>query len=143
MGNYVRVRRVINIPAPAWPLQALLALGIGIGLFLSLLVLLVTSYSATHAGQIYPGVSVAGIDLSGLNPEQAQQVLAEKITYPELGKIVFQDQSQVWVAKPAELGLYIDVQNTAQAAYQSGRSGSLGAIIGVQFIKHQELQCFW
>ncbi|HSQ27449.1 MAG TPA: VanW family protein [Anaerolineales bacterium] len=129
MGNYVRVRRVINIPAPAWPLQVLLALGIGFGLFLFLLVLLVTSYSATHAGQIYPGVSVAGINLSGLSPEQAQQVLAEKITYPELGKIVFQDQSQVWVAIPAELGLYIDVQNTAQAAYQSGRSGGLFARI--------------
>lgn len=125
MGSYVRVRRVINIPTPAWPIQVLLALATGVGLFLVSLVLLFTGYSAAHAGQIYPGVSVAGIDLSGLTPEEAQQVIGEKILYPEQGKIVFQDQSQVWIAKPAELGLYIDVQNTAQAAYQLGRSNSL------------------
>ncbi len=125
MGSYVRVRRVINIPTPAWPIQVILALAVGFGLFLSLLALLLTGYSATHAGQIYPGVSVAGIDLSGLTPDEAKQVINEKILFPEQGKIVFQDQSQVWIARPAELGLYLDVENTARAAYQLGRSEGL------------------
>ncbi len=132
MGSYVRVRRVINIPTPAWPIQVLLALATGAALFLVLLALLLIGYSTVHAGEIYPGVSVAGIDLSGLTPEEAQQVIGEKILYPEQGKIVFQDQSQVWIAKPADLGLYIDVKNTAQAAYQSGRSGGLLAKIDDQ-----------
>lgn len=127
MGSYVRVRRVINIPTPAWPIQVLLALTAGFALFLVLLAFILIGYSTAHAGEIYPGVSVAGIDLSGLTPEEAQQVIGEKILYPEQGKIVFQDQSQVWIAKPAELGLYIDVQNTARAAYQAGRSAGLFA----------------
>ena len=83
MGTFVRTRRNYHIPTPVWPLQVLLALLVGFGLFLFLLVLIFSGYSAAHAGQIFPGVSAAGIDLSGLTPEEAQSVIGEKILYPE------------------------------------------------------------
>ncbi len=132
MGTFVRIRRSYNLTTPAWSLQILIALATGFGLFLGLLVLLLTGYSAVHAGKIYPGVSVAGVDLAGLTPEKAQQVIREKILYPEHGKIAFQDQNRVWIANPAELGLYLDIQNTAQAAYQFGRSKGIIARVADQ-----------
>ncbi len=129
MDTYARVRRQPQAhtpsPAPAWIFQVLLALVLGLGLFLFFLVILVTSYSARYADQIYPGVSTAGIDLSGLSQEQAQLLVGERMTYLVQGKLVFQDQDQVWIATPSELGLYIDVENTAKAAYLVGRSGSV------------------
>lgn len=125
MGTYVRVRRQFHIPTPAWPFQVLFAIVLGLGIFLFILTILMVGYQSAYAEKIYPGVSAAGIDLSGLTTEEAQKLLAEKIIYPEHGKVVFQDQSQVWIATPGELGLFVDAQNTARAAYQLGRSGGV------------------
>lgn len=123
MGSYVRVRRVINIPTPPFPLQAAIALAAGFGLFLLLSLALVISYRASYDGQIYPGVRAGGLELGGMSQEQAQAAIAQQLTFPEQGRIVFKDNEQVWMVKPADLGLYLDAQTTALAAYQVGRSG--------------------
>ncbi len=125
MGSYVRVRRVINIPTPPVPLQMAFALAAGFGLFLFLLLALVVSYRASYADQIYPGVKVGSLDLGGMSQEQAAAAISQSLTYPEQGKIVFQDNSQVWMVKPADLGLYLDAQTTSLAAFQVGRGGGL------------------
>ena len=111
---------------PASPLgQAMVALALGLGLLAFLLVVTPVGYGLAYNGRIFPGVSVSGVDLSGQTPQQAAALLAEQISYPSDGKIVFQDGAIVWTATPSELGLYFDSQNTALAAYQSGRIGNL------------------
>lgn len=106
-------------------MQALAVLLGGFSLFLILLLTSLTLYSAAHAGKIYPGVSLAGIQLGGLTPAEASDLLARNLLYPQTGKIVFEDGQQIWVASPAELGLSLDFQSNAQTAYEFGRSGNI------------------
>jgi vancomycin resistance protein YoaR len=123
MTTYPMARKKSPDPSPVL-LQLLVALGAGFGLFfLFLLILLLGSHMA-YAGQIYPGVSVAGIDLSGLTESQATVLLAQKMTFPQTGKIVFQDGERTWLARPTDLGLMVDALPNAQAAYDLGRQGN-------------------
>jgi vancomycin resistance protein YoaR len=92
-------------------------------LFLVLAVAISFGYGISYTGQIYPGVWMGGIDLSGLTTEQAASRLAEGLSYPQSGKIVLRDGEQVWIAQPAELGLSLDAQASAQLAYDLGRHG--------------------
>jgi vancomycin resistance protein YoaR len=122
MRVYPAYRRNNPVLPPLF-LQITSALAGGFALFLVLSLVLVAGFSLLYTGKIYPGVSVAGVSLGGLTPEDAAAQLAAQFTFPNTGKIVFQDGSQVWIATPAELGLNLDAQSSAQAAYQWGRSG--------------------
>ena len=43
----------------------------GITLFFAVIIIWTLGYQLLYAGRIFPGVSVAGIDLSGMNPSDA------------------------------------------------------------------------
>jgi len=103
--------------------QAFLAFSGGLVLFFLLILASVMVYDTRNAGKIYPGVSTAGLDLSGLSQAQAAALLAQHVDYPDRGQIVFKDGNNLWKATPRELGLYIDNETTAKAAYQVGRIG--------------------
>jgi vancomycin resistance protein YoaR len=104
--------------------QALLAVVIGFALLILLVGMIPGAYSYAYDGHIYPGVAVAGIDLSGLTTQQAASLLTQRLDYPRRGKIVFQEGTNMWTANPAELGLSLDAQTSALAAYNLGRAGS-------------------
>jgi vancomycin resistance protein YoaR len=115
----------LSNPVKPKPLgQALLALTLGLALLVVLIGLLPGAYGYVYDGRIYPGVSVAGIDLSGMTTPQAEALLAQRLDYPQRGKIVFQEGTNLWTAKPADLGLLLDAQTSALAAYNLGRAGS-------------------
>ncbi len=114
-----------DIDSPSWWLRALVAIVIGLLLFALLLPLIPVYFNHKYEGCIYPGVSVGGIDLSGLRPEQAQALLAQKLEYPERGRIVFTEGAKTWIASPRELGLYFDFEPSVQTAYQVGRKGDI------------------
>jgi vancomycin resistance protein YoaR len=113
--------------------QALIALAGGVALFFALLVFGGMSYDLLHAGRIYTGVSVAGVDVSGLRPDEAAARIGQRITFPQTGHIVFQFEKQVWGASPGELGLYLDPISSAQAAMRLGRTGGPLRRVGEQF----------
>jgi vancomycin resistance protein YoaR len=113
--------------------QAMAALAGGFILFVILMIGLVVGYDLAYQGRVYPGISVAGIDLSGKSSAEAQELIAAQIVFPEQGKIVFQEGSQVWIAHPVELGLFLDARASALAAYQTGRHGNIFARLGDQF----------
>lgn len=94
----------------------------GIFLFLGILLFLSMSYGLLYAGRIFPGISVAGVDISGMKPADAAAKLSAALTYPYKGKVVFRDSKGVWVANPAQLGMVFDAQGSANAAYRYGRS---------------------
>ncbi len=113
-------------PAKALPIgQAMLALLIGSALLVGLIALLPGVYARVYEGRIFPGVQVGGVDVSGMSPAQAAALLTQRLDYPQRGRIVFQQGTQLWTAKPAELGLALDAKTTALAAYNVGRIGSL------------------
>jgi len=111
--------------------QIAAALISGTTLFLVLTIIWTLGYQLLYAGRIFPGVSVAGVDLSGMKPSDAAVKLNQTLSYPLTGKILFRDGEKAWVVTPAELGMVFDPSSSAVAAYKSGRSGGLfGALAG-------------
>jgi vancomycin resistance protein YoaR len=111
--------------------QIVTALVSGSALFFVLLILWTLGYQLLYAGRIFPGVSVAGVDLSGLSRDEAAVRLNETLSYPITGKILFRAGEQAWMASPAQLGMVFDPSSSAVAAYELGRSGGLfGALSG-------------
>ncbi len=108
-----------------WIGQALASIMLGFGLFLGLVALLPLGYAMLYRSTIFPGVSVAGVDLSGQTTTQAAVTLAERLQYSNTGQIYFQDAKTLYKATPRQLGYYLDVQASAQAAFQVGHTGSL------------------
>jgi vancomycin resistance protein YoaR len=113
--------------------QIIAALFSGFVLFLTLIIAWTLGFQLLYAGRIFPGVSVAGVDVSGLSRDEAAVKLQQALSYPITGKILFRDANaeRAWVASPAELGMVFDPTSSAGAAYKVGRSGGLfGALSG-------------
>jgi lipoprotein-anchoring transpeptidase ErfK/SrfK len=92
------------------------------------ILLLLNAWAAVFVeGVIYPGVKVAGQDVSGLTRQQAISFLQSK----PLGKQVKLNVSgQEFVASNEEIGARYDVPATVELAYQKGRQYKL-PIIGI------------
>ncbi len=115
---------------PIFP-QIVAALLSGLMFFFAIIILWTVGYQLRYAGRIFPGVSVAGVDLSGLSPSDAAVKLNQTLSYPISGKILFRNGDNAWIATPAELGMVFDPSSSAQTAYSLGRSGGLfGALAG-------------
>ena len=115
---------------PVFP-QIVAAFVSGIALFLILIIGWTLGYQLLYAGRIFPGVSVAGVNLSGLTPSDAAIKLNQALSYPTSGKILFREGEKAWVATPAQLGMVFDPSASARTAYRLGRSGGLfGALSG-------------
>lgn len=109
---------------PIFP-QIVAALVSGVTLFFIVIISWTLGYQLFYAGRIFPGVSVAGVDLSGLTPSDAALKLNQTLSYPVSGKILFRDREKAWVAAPAELGMVFDPSSSAMSAYRLGRGGGL------------------
>lgn len=105
--------------------QSFAALVGGALLFLGIVTIWMVGYQLAYAGRIFPGVSVAGVDLSGLSPNEAALKLNQTLSYPITGKVLFRDGEQIWVASPVEMGMIFDPSSSALAAYNYGRKGGL------------------
>jgi vancomycin resistance protein YoaR len=115
---------------PVFP-QIVAAFVSGVILFLILTIGWTAGYQLLYAGRIFPGVSVAGVDLSGLSPSDAAVKLNQSLSYPTNGKVLFRDGEKAWIASPAQLGMVFDPSASAMTAYRLGRSGGLfGALSG-------------
>jgi len=112
--------------------QIVAALVAGLFVFLGIIIVWVLGYQLVYAGRIFPGVSVAGVDLSGLSPQAAALKLNQTLSYPTSGKVLFRDGDKVWVAAPAQLGMVFDASSSAEAAYRLGRSGGLFGVLSGQ-----------
>src|SRR5512137_225751 len=91
-----------------------------------------SGYQLIFSERVFPGISMAGVDLSNLTPEQATLALNQRLSYPTSGRIVFRDGERVWLAAPAELGMTFDAGTSVQRAYGLGRGGGLLANLAAQ-----------
>ncbi len=112
--------------------QILAALIGGFIVFSVIVIVWMIGYQLAYAGKIFPGVSVAGVDISGLSPNDAALKLSQTLSYPITGKVLFRDADRVWVASPAELGMVFDPSASALAAYDFGRKGGLFSALSGQ-----------
>ena len=73
-------------------------------LALAALVAIVMGFEGKYQNAIFPGVSVNGIDLSGLTVGQAVVKLNASLTYPKQGQLFFTDGDSRWAFNPWQLG---------------------------------------
>ena len=114
------------MPRPATILaQIAAAATAGLVLYLGAVLAWVVGYQLLYAGRIFPGISVAGVEVSGMDPDAAALKLSQTLSYPIAGKIVLRDGDKTWTASPAQLGMVFDASSSARAAYRVGREGGL------------------
>ncbi|MGB9640227.1 MAG: VanW family protein, partial [Anaerolineales bacterium] len=124
------MRHSMAVPAARTSPQALLtqfliAIFGGSFLFGFTLIILLIGFNLAYQGKIFPGISMAGIDLSGMTLDQAMITIQKQIAFADSGEIVLQDGKQIWRFHPSELGFHIDAQRSAIAAYNLGRQGGI------------------
>jgi vancomycin resistance protein YoaR len=108
-----------------------LALGAGLSLAAAAAVavagalMLVLGSRLIFAGRALPGVNAAGLDLGGMKRAEIERALGATLGYPQQGALLLGDQGQHWAARPAELGVAVDVAGMADRALAVGRSGNL------------------
>jgi vancomycin resistance protein YoaR len=97
---------------------------VGLALFALLIGAGLSIYQAQHSGRIFTGVSVWGVDLSGLTPAEAQAAIISTVDFPAgtTFTLLNPDTGEQWVMTPQQLGVSMDAQRTAQAAFEIGRS---------------------
>ena len=110
---------------PSLMLQMLAAFLGGVVLFLAGAGAISSGYQLIFSDRVFPGIMMAGVDLSSLTPEQASTTLSQHITYPKNGQIVFRDGDAVWVATPADLGMDFEASTSVERAFDQGRRGGL------------------
>lgn len=97
-------------------LASAFALTLIVGLIFSL------GIQVLNFGRIMPGVRMAGIDLGGVGRNEAVALLSQQLTYPLTGQVTLIHGDRSWTFTPAELGLHLDGEASANAAYSFGRS---------------------
>jgi len=104
--------------------QIFLTLLVGSFFFVFFLFLGSFLYQVWYNGRIYPGVSMLGVDLGGLTPREAEDVISASFPYPQNGKVTLKFEDKSWNFTPAGLGLFLDPKASAQNALLIGREGS-------------------
>ena len=112
--------------------QVLLALLCGLVFFFLGLAAFVIGFQFVYSGRIFPGITVAGVNVGGLTQSDAAVKILQQITYPQSGKILLQEKDTTLVT-PAQMGLFLDADTSAHAAYQVGRRGGPGNALSEQF----------
>ena len=107
----------------AYPIGAQILFVLGVGLLLAVLILagLVWKFENDHAEAIYPGISVDGVDVSGLTLCQAVLKVNANLTYGREGKIHITNGSELWTFAPEALGFSYDPVKAVREAYSIGR----------------------
>jgi lipoprotein-anchoring transpeptidase ErfK/SrfK len=80
-----------------------------------------------YEGRIYPNVTVLGVDLGGLTPEEASARLTAAFSDYDTGSLApngltLSEGERTWTVPWSEAGLRLDVDATIQAAFAVGRA---------------------
>ncbi|MGV8049641.1 MAG: VanW family protein [Anaerolineaceae bacterium] len=110
----------------------------GVLLAAIVLVAVLFSYESTHAQTIYPGVSLEGVDLSGLTVDQAVVKINEGMAYPTQGKLLFTDGDAQWLYTPQELGFSLNPYTSAEVAFLVGRGEGFAKNLIIQSTASQQ-----
>ena len=110
---------------------------IGLVLFMLAIAMTLVGFEIWYTGRVYPGVSVSGVDVSGLKPAAAASKINATLNFSQSGRIILRDGQQSWLASPADLGYAFNAAASADSAYQIGRRG------GILQSFSEQLQAWW
>lgn len=104
----------------AWLVRLPLLMFMGAVLLSLVLAVFLMAFQIRIQDRIVPGVSVAGIDLSGMTYEEAIAALANQYTYANEAIFTFRDGDRIWQMSAEDLGVTFDVNETVTEAYLIG-----------------------
>ena len=78
-------------------------------------------YQNQHAGRVFQGVSMRGIDLSGMSLAEAQTALTTAFDPYPMAPVVVRYGDQTWTLTAKDLGVNFDARSAAEAAFHVGR----------------------
>jgi vancomycin resistance protein YoaR len=105
---------------------------LGLAALLVALAALSVGYNIAHNDRVFRGVSVLGKDLGGMSRAEASAALAQVATGYPSDSIAVAGQGKAWTFSPADLGVSLDVDKTADAALAVGRADNFPANLGTQ-----------
>ncbi|MCC7369484.1 MAG: VanW family protein [Chloroflexi bacterium] len=82
-------------------------------------------YQYVHVGRVYQGVSVLGVDLSGLTPAEAEPLVAARGAELTARPVTVRAGQETWRTDWGKLGLTMPVGTLVERAMAVGRQGSL------------------
>ncbi len=77
--------------------------------------------STAYSGRIYPGVTVEGVPLGGLSPQEAEAVLQRRLRERESRPVVLRAAEREWAFTLGDVGYRPHVEATVARAYGVGR----------------------
>jgi hypothetical protein len=86
--------------------------------------LVILGYPAVYSHQIYPGVSVHGVDLGGLTVEEAASLLESHLPVPPTQAMELRAAEHSWTINWADVGRTYAWTDTGVAAYEVARGGT-------------------
>ncbi|MBZ0291773.1 MAG: VanW family protein [Anaerolineae bacterium] len=104
-----------------WLIRIPLLFITGTILFVAILIGFVGVVQARYGNTIVPGVWAAGLDLSGMNRDEAASALQNWFTYDDSAIFTFRYGEQWWQWPASDLGVTLDVDATVEAAMSAGR----------------------
>ena len=82
-------------------------------------------YAFGHQGRIYQGVSIAGVDVSGMTEAEATEALQQDYSIYMNTPLMLTFEGKSYAITPSDLGMRLDEQASVEAAMRYGREGSL------------------
>ena len=128
LGSFTAGARGLTVATPAPSRSAARAVTVA---FLAVVLFVVAGatglglYASSHAGRIFEGVTVVGIELGGLTPEQARAALDARFADYAATPLTLSAGERTFHLTPADAGARLDSAATVEAAMAWGREGSL------------------
>ena len=90
--------------------------------FLFLLALLIDA--TLYIGKVHAGVTVSGVQLGGLTPQEAKTALDLRVEEAQKNQITLASGDKKWTVAPADVGTKVDTTATVRAAWHASRKGN-------------------
>jgi vancomycin resistance protein YoaR len=108
------------------------AAGAFAALLVILLIVAIAGSQMSYSGRIYPGVRAMGVNVGGMNRDDARAALAAQIAAMSSRSIVIGYQELRWTVEGHHLGVRPDVEPVLDEAFKLGREGNLFARLSFQ-----------
>jgi vancomycin resistance protein YoaR len=116
---------MVNRSKPTFIHQFFSAILLGLAVVLTLLIVWLLAINVLFSNRVLPGVTLNGTSLAGLTESEAVQAIASNYSFPQTGHILLQSGDKSWTVSPAQLGVYLDAQDSAKQAMAVGRKNPL------------------
>ena len=101
--------------------QIISAFVLGLSVIFVLLMVWMLGFYILFANRVLPGVALNGTALGGMTKSEAVQVIASTYSFPQTGHILLEEGKRTWMVSPAQLGIYLDAEASAENALAAGR----------------------